>query len=275
MSPKIAFTFLAGATAGAVGVIVVGRLLASPDAMRTQLLAKPEFIADHPEILARVQALLLSRKLAAEGSQRMELMRGKWRFLTHAAFTPTLGPADAPRVLLEFTDYTCSPCRASAPAVRETLAVNKDLRVAVLLYPTGGALAEYAARIALAAYRQDPERFAALHTRLMEQGAGLSQESILGAVRDLGFDVDQIERESGSDETRRYLNQVRLFSEELEISAVPAFVLNDKLMMGGVGAKQLKELIGVGYPASPSGSLPTRSATAGRIALRANASVSE
>jgi protein-disulfide isomerase len=75
-----------------------------------------------------------------------------------------------PRVLLEFTDYACNPCRASAPVVREAVAARKDLRVAILLIPTGGALAEHAARIALAAYRRDPERFVRLHTRMMEPG---------------------------------------------------------------------------------------------------------
>lgn len=212
--------------------------------MRAKLLAHPEFVADQPEILEKVRAVLLSRKLAAEGAQRVGLMRGKWRFLTHVAFTPTIGPADAPRMLLEFTDYTCNPCRASAAVVRETVEARKDLRVAILLFPTGGALAEYAARIALAAYRQDPERFAQLHTRLMEQGGALTQESILSAVRDCNFDVDQIARESQSDELRRYLEQVRLFSEDLEISGVPAFALNEKLVMGGVGARQLGQLIG-------------------------------
>jgi len=275
MPSKFVLTFFAGAAAGALGAILVSRFLPGPEAMRAELLARPEFLADHPEILERVRGVLLSRKLAAEGSQRIELMRGKWRFLTHAAFTPTIGPADSPRVLLEFTDYTCSPCRASAPAVRDAVAASKDLRMAVLLYPTGGALSEYAARIALAAYRQDPERFAALHTRLMEQGTALTQESILGALRDLSFDVDQIERESQSDETRRYLKQVRLFSEELEISGVPAFVLNDKLVVGGVSARQLKELLGAGNPAGPSGAVLTGSAMASQLVPPSNNSVPE
>ena len=62
----------------------------------------------------------------------------------------------------------------------------------------------------------------------------------------LKFDVDQIERDSQSDETRRYMQQVRMFSEDMEISGVPAFLCEDKLVMGGVSAQQLQSLLGPG-----------------------------
>lgn len=215
----------------------------APDRLRDQLLEKPEFLADHPEILERVRQVLITRKLASRGSQRLALIQGKWKFLTHVAFTPGLGRSDAPEVLIEFTDYTCAPCRASASAVREAVLERKNLRVAILLLPLGDALAEYAARVALAAYRQDPQRFTELHHRLMEKQGPITQQSIIDAVTDLHFDVDQIERESSSAEIRRYFQQVRNFAEELEISGVPAFVLNDQLLLGGVTSAQLNKLI--------------------------------
>jgi protein-disulfide isomerase len=246
MRRKILIALLFGIVAGAAVTLGFTRFWAGPDAMRAKLLANPEYLADHPEILERVRAVLMKRKLAAEGSQRVALMHGKWQFLSHVAFTPTLGRPDASRVLLELTDYTCEPCRASAAAVREAVTSRRDVRVAVLLYPIGGAVAEYAARIAIAAYRQDPEKFAELHARLMEGRGELTQERILDALRELKFDVDQVERESQSDETRRYMQQVRLFSEDMEISGVPAFLCEGKLVMGGVGSKQIQSLISPG-----------------------------
>ena len=246
MRRKILIALLFGIVAGAAVTLGFTRFWAGPDAMRAKLLANPEYLADHPEILERVRAVLMKRKLAAEGSQRVALIHGKWQFLSHVAFTPTLGRPDASRVLLELTDYTCEPCRASAASVREAVTSRKDVRVAVLLYPIGGALAEYAARIAIAAYRQDPDKFADLHARLMEGRGELTQDRILEALRELKFDVDQVERESQSDETRRYMQQVRLFSEDMEISGVPAFLCEGKLVMGGVGSKQIQSLISPG-----------------------------
>ena len=126
---------------------------------------------------------------------------------------------------------------------------NSDVRVAILLMPTGGALSEYAARVALAAYRQDPARFATLHNRLIEQEGPLTQESILAVVSALQFDVEQITREATSSETRRYFSQVRMFAEAMNIPAVPAFLLSDQLLLGRVESAQLGALIESGRSA--------------------------
>ena len=251
VSTKLVIAFVLGAvTATTVSAILWHHVEVPSDRLHAQLLTQPEFLADHPDLLEAAQAVLQTRRLAAEGAERVALMRGKWQFIAHPAFTPTVGPADAPLTLLEFTDYTCEPCRRSAPAVREMVDANSDVRVAILLMPTGGAISEYAARIALAAYRQDPARFATLHDRLIALDGPLNQEGILATVRDLQYDVDQIAREANSDEARRYFKQVRTFAEEMNIVAVPAFVLSDQLILGGVKSTQLGALIESGRAAS-------------------------
>ena len=250
VSTRLLIAFVLGVVASTVVGVLLWRYVDIPtDRLHAQLLARPEFLADHPELLGGAQAVLQHRRLAAEGAQRVALMRGKWQFMTHAAFTPTVGPADASLTLLEFTDYTCEPCRLSAPAVRTLVDANSDVRVAILLMPTGGALSEYAARVALAAYRQDPARFATLHNRLIEQEGPLTQERILELVSALQFDVEQITREATSSETRRYFNQVRMFAEAMNIPAVPAFVLSDQLLLGRVESAQLGALIESGRSA--------------------------
>ena len=239
----VVVVFILGVAAGAIGSLAVNRFWVRPDPKPVGVAVSPEFLADHPEILERVRAVILNRSLTAEGAQRVQLMDGKWRSLTHAAFTPTIGRPDAPRVLLEFTDYTCTPCRASAPIVREGLAKNEDVRTAILPLPIGGAVADYIARIAVAAYRQSPGKFPELHTRLMESRGALTQDGILDALHSLKFDVDQVERESQSEEIKRYLEQVRSLSEDMKISAVPAFAMGNKLVLGAVSADQVQSLL--------------------------------
>lgn len=244
MSVKPVVAFLLGASlSAALAAVMWSGSEPSPERLRAMLLEKPEFLADRPEILEAARAVLQTRMLAAQGAERAALMREKWQALTHVAFTPTIGSPDAPLVLLEFTDYTCAPCRASAPAVSEALNGSSDVRVAVLLLPIGGALAEYAARVAWAAYRQKPDRFAELHHRLMNPTAQLSQDSILAAAGALGFDIEQIDREVATVESRRYFDQVRTFAEDMHISGVPAFALNEQLILGGITTSKLEALI--------------------------------
>lgn len=247
VSTKLIFAFVLGVLAAAAGAALLWHFAEIPaDRLHAQLLEQPEFLADHPDVLSAAQVILQNRRLAAESVQRAALMSGKWKSLLHPAFSPTLGAADAPMTLVEFTDYTCEPCRLSAPAVRDTLKANGDLRIAILLMPTGGALSEYAARVALAAYRQDPSKFPALHEQLISHEGPLTQESILAAAGSLRYDVEQISREASNSEVRRYFGEVRNFAEEMNVYAVPAFVLRGQLILGRVKSKQLSEMVETG-----------------------------
>ena len=77
----------------------------------------------------------------------------------------------------------------------------------------------------------------------MNPTAQLGQDSILAAARELGFDIEQIEREAATAESRRYFDQVRMFAEDMHISGVPAFALDEQLILGGITAAQLETLI--------------------------------
>jgi protein-disulfide isomerase len=257
MTSRAIVAFVLGAAvSAAVAAAMWPHMPIGEERLRTVLLNAPEFLADRPEILGAADRVLQNRALASQGAERAQLIDTQWQHLLHVAFTPTLGSLDAPLVLLEFTDYTCEPCRASTRAIEQVLHESADVRVAVLLLPIGGALSEYAARVALAAYRQKPDRFAELHRRLLESEGQFSQQVILDALRDLGFDVEQVEREAASAESRRYFDQVRTLAEDLRISGVPAFAMNEQLLLGGVTYEQLSELVGTARVQSSTGNTP-------------------
>lgn len=246
---------IAGFVLGAILVAALAglawwRIPVAPQRLQAALLDNPEFLADRPELLEAARAVLQTRQLASRGSERAAQLRGKWDAFTHVAFSPSIGNPTASSVLIEFTDYTCEPCRSSAPVVREALAANPDLRVAIMLLPAGGAMSEFAARVALAAFRQDPEKFGKLHELLMEDA--LDQTTIMGKAAAAGLDVEQIRREIGNVEHRRYLEQVRVLALDLQVTGVPAFVLGEQLVLGGVTARKLGQMIGAGRAGPPA-----------------------
>ncbi|MEP7246648.1 MAG: SCO family protein, partial [Gammaproteobacteria bacterium] len=236
--------FVLGAcVASGIAALLWSRSEINATRIRAVLIEHPEFLADNPQTLDAARAVIQTRMLASRGAARARLLREKWQSFTHAAFTPSLGNRASSSVLIEFTDYTCVPCKTSAPAVRQALSDNPDLRVAIMLLPTGGAMAELAARVAVAAYRQNPEQFRVLHELLMEEKAPLTQAIILARAAAAGLDVEQIEREIGNIEHRRYLERVRLFATDLEVTGVPAFSMGEGLVLGGVSPTSLRKLI--------------------------------
>ena len=240
------------ASAVAIGCFILGALAASagaywwargrtPDAaaVRAALLKDPEILASHPEILASLQSMVRSREQNARAAARRELLDGKWARLTRPAFAPTLGNPNGGAVLIEFTDYGCEPCRATAPAVEAVLESMPQLRAIVLLLPTSGAVSEFAARAAYAAWLQNPAKFAQLHRLILSAPGELTTQSILRHATEAGLDVEQLQDDANSSEVRAHLAQVRQLAGDLNVVGVPTFVADGRMLSGGVSAPQL------------------------------------
>src|SRR5882757_10656548 len=119
-------------------------------ALRAWLQHDPEFLADHYELVTAAERIVRSREIQNDVRWRKQLVAERWLTYLDPAFAPSLGDRSASAVLVEFTDYACEPCRASAAAVKHTLETHPELRIALFLLPTSGDLSEYAARVAFA-----------------------------------------------------------------------------------------------------------------------------
>ena len=245
MSNKNAIVcFLLGIGVALAGTAIWRQLKPATHGLRQALLQNPEFLADNPDILQAARDVLQTRALAGAARSRSKIIRDKWATALLPAFAPTLGDAKATSVLIEFTDYTCVPCKSSAFVINQMLTDSPHIRVVLMFVPIGGAVAEYAARVAYAAYQQNPQKFAAFHQTLMDEKQPLTQQIVLDAASRTGFDVSQIEEEVGVQETRSYLEKSSMLATDLNIVGVPAFVLNGEMIIGGLTPSKLKQLLG-------------------------------
>ena len=213
-------------------------------ALRAWLQHDPEFLADHYELVTAAERIVRSREIQNDVRWRKQLVAERWLTYLDPAFAPSLGDRSASAVLVEFTDYACEPCRASAAAVKHTLETHPELRIALFLLPTSGDLSEYAARVAFAGYRQNPDRFVALHDRLLSISGPLTSAAILRAAQDAGLDTDQIEVDLRSTEVRQYVARARQFAQDLHVAGVPYFLLDGRMLAGGVSESKLRSFVG-------------------------------
>ncbi len=231
--------FVAGGAAGALLSGAVGRRGATD--LHAQLARDPSFLADNPDLIESARAVLQTRRLEAQAGGRAQLIETRWKSFLHPAFTPGIGAESSARLLLEFTDYDCAPCKASAASVQQFLRAHSDTRLVLLYLPTNGAMAEFAARVAIAAYRQ-PGDFAQLHERLMNLRGMPSEESIRQAAQQAGFDTDALFEATGRADVRAHLAQVRALAADLDVPGVPAFLIGGNIIVGGIDRAQLEAL---------------------------------
>src|SRR5699024_12578038 len=115
------------------------------------------------------------------------------------------GPADAPVVLVVFSDYQCPYCakwsHETLPELREYVE-RGELRIEYRDVNIYGEDSERAARASLAAAMQG--KHAEYHARRFEEGeirssGELDQESLVALAEELGLDTEQFEADMNSE----------------------------------------------------------------------------
>lgn len=191
------------------------------------------YILDHPEILPQAMQNLQAKQAAAA----IQPNRG-------AIETPfpgaVLGNPDGKVTLVEFTDFACPYCRASAKDVEQLIAKNPDLKVVVRELPIIGPMSEPSSRVGLAAAKQGKYR---AFYQIMFSGPRPSPESIPAAAKSAGLDLAAAKTFGASQEVTLELQKNLELARQLQIDGTPAFVVGDRLVHGAVGEAELQAAI--------------------------------
>jgi len=151
--------------------------------------------------------------------------------------TPVIGNPRGDVTIVEFTDYRCPVCRRSGAALAEVMAADPGVRVLVKDWPALGPASVPPARVALAAARIG--RYGDAHAALQASGGRLD------AVRSAGLDPDRLEAIAARDAAAidRTLAGNAHQAWTLGLQGVPAFLVGERLVRGGVSARDLRRLI--------------------------------
>lgn len=150
----------------------------------------------------------------------------------------TAGPADAPVVLVMFTDYQCPFCALwsenTLPAMMKH-AENGDLRIEVRDVNVFGPASERAARGSYAAALQGS--FWEYHHALFAGGhhrteANLSEEALIALARDVGLDTEKFTTDLNTTATAEAIAKNQMFGLDLGATSTPMFVLGGKPIIG-------------------------------------------
>lgn len=191
------------------------------------------YILDHPEIIPQAMENLRGKQaVAAIGPNRAAI---------EAPFPgAVLGNPDGKLTLVEFTDFACPYCRASAHDVEKLIARNPDLKVVVRQLPIIGPMSEPSSRMGLAAAMQG--KFEPFY-RAMFGGARPSPESIEAAANAAGLDMAAAQSAARGEQATAELRKNLGLAQQLQIDGTPAFVIGDQLVRGAVGQEGLQSAI--------------------------------
>lgn len=142
----------------------------------------------------------------------------------------SIGPADAPIVIVEFFDYRCTYCHAALDWVVRTQRARNDVRFVFKEFPILSQTSFEAAQAALAAAPQG--RYFQFHRALMGFRGELTSERIDALARQAGIDVARMRRDMTNPDITAHLEENRARAIDYQISGTPGFVINGELISG-------------------------------------------
>jgi protein-disulfide isomerase len=152
--------------------------------------------------------------------------------------SPSLGPANAPVTLVEFSDFECPVCRALHDALRGMLPNYPQLRVVFKDFPLEQ-IHPWARTAALAgrcAYRQNPPAFWKMYDLIYDSQDLISPENAWGKMTDFasqsGLNAEVFKACMASPEAGSAVNASRANGILLEVGSTPTMFVNGRRIVG-------------------------------------------
>jgi protein-disulfide isomerase len=198
------------------------------------LITKPEVIKDAIDELKK-------REEAAELAMREKAVNEQGDKIAHSANQAVVGNPDGDVTLVEFFDYNCGYCKQSLASVAKLIEADPKLRVVLKDFPILGPDSVETAHIATAARMQlSPAKFWEFHKKLLSTRGHIGKQQALAAAKEVGADMDRLEKDAGSAETTAALKEVATLAEQLKFDGTPSWVIGKEAIVGGLPYAQLK-----------------------------------
>ncbi|WP_405979605.1 DsbA family protein [Streptomyces sp. NBC_00158] len=149
-----------------------------------------------------------------------------------------VGRADAPVVLIEYSDFKCGYCakfaRDTEPELVKRYVEDGTLRIEWRNFPIFGAESEAAAKAAWAAGQQD--RFTAFHSAAYAEGAkakGFGEDRLLELAREAGVpDLDRFKADLAGEPAAAALRRDQEEGYRIGVQSTPSFLVNGQPIAG-------------------------------------------
>ena len=230
----------------------------TPDEVKAALVAHPEILFDvikaHPqEFFQAVQVAQRQLQSAMENAAKQDSLRREDDLRNPkkpalGSGRATIGPADAPIVIVEYSDFQCPYCHRSVGVVRDLVMHYGDKLHLVLkeapldMHPQ----AMPAARYFEAVLRQDPAKAWRMHDLLFDNQARLGKEGtafIEEVVKQVGADLDRARKDATGPEVAATIAADLAEFQAMEFNGTPGFVVNGVRVFGSLPTDSMAALI--------------------------------
>jgi len=200
-----------------------------------------DYLMNNPKVLSEaIDHAEATAKAEAHQAAKAELVNRREE-LENDPTSPVLGNPKGDVTLVEFFDYRCPYCKATAPIVADLLDQDKKLRLVLKDFPILGKESVFASRVALVAQKHG--KYAAFYKAMFALKTPIDEESTLDVAKSLGLDPAEVRKEMESTEIDAVLKHNIDLAEAIGADGTPSFVIGDYLSPGAMTLDAIKSQI--------------------------------
>lgn len=197
------------------------------------------YILEHPEVILDAVQVLEQRRTQAAAQNDRQLIAANHDRIFDDGYSWVGGNPEGDVTLVEFMDYRCGYCKKAQPELEALLKRDPNIRLVIKEFPILGPDSVKAGKMALAALELDPEKFGALHEKLMSYRGNLTEQAAYHVAEDAGYDVDKLKELAGSDRIDERVQKNYQLAEALGIQGTPGFVVGNEIIRGYLPADEM------------------------------------
>ena len=184
------------------------------------------------------------REKVAEASARETTLAKQADKLFNSPNQAVVGNPDGDVTLVEFFDYNCGYCKQSLTNVAKLIDSDPKLRVVLKDFAILGPDSVEAAEVATALHRQfKGQKFWEFHRKLLSARGHIGKAQAIAAAKELGADVDQLEKDLKSPSIHDALAEVGKLADDLHFNGTPSSILGKEAFVGGLPYAEMKTKI--------------------------------
>ena len=203
------------------------------------------YLLQHPEVMQDVMAELEKRQKTAEAEKNRAAVADNNATIFSSPHQVVLGNPQGNVTMVEFFDYNCGYCKHALSDMLTLLKTDPNLKFVLKEFPVLGEGSVEAAHVAVAARMQDVtgKKYIEFHQKLLGGRGPADKARALAAAKEVGFDMARIEKDMGSDEVKKTIDENLKLADLIGVNGTPSYVVGDEVVVGAVGLDALKEKI--------------------------------
>ena len=204
-----------------------------------------DYLLTHPEVIQDVMAELEKRQQSADAEKHRAAVVENKATLFSSPHQVVLGNPQGNVTMVEFFDYNCGFCKRAMTDMLDLIKTDNNLKFVLKEFPVLGEGSVEAARVAVAARMQDAngKKYIEFHQKLLGSRGAADKMRALAVAKEVGFDMPRLERDMGSDEVKKTIEENMKLAEALGVNGTPSYVVGEEVVIGAVGLDTLREKI--------------------------------